>query len=170
MAGASTYEREVLHPGPTGRGCKIYATPPGKWREVRAARALALTKERSRSLMSGWIIDSIVCGSSGTEIRNERQKQTQRIAHAAISLVYFEARQIWRIVCRASRWQFFPLVGSFTQPRKCDAPLVWVRSVAREIETRENYQGYFVASSESNGKLVQSTEAHLAYLGWKNGF
>lgn len=26
-AGASTYEQEVLHPGPTGRSRKIYATP-----------------------------------------------------------------------------------------------------------------------------------------------
>lgn len=65
MAGASTYEQEVLHPGPTGRNYKIYATPAGKWREVRAL-ARALTKERSRSLMSGQIIDSIVWKSGLT--------------------------------------------------------------------------------------------------------
>lgn len=35
MAGASTYEQEVLLPGPWGRDRKIYATPAGE--EERAS-------------------------------------------------------------------------------------------------------------------------------------
>lgn len=46
------------------RSRKIYATPHRrKVKYERCARATALTKERSRSLMSNRIIDSIICGT-----------------------------------------------------------------------------------------------------------
>lgn len=37
MAGASTYEQEVLLPGPWGRDRKIYATPAGEEERARAS-------------------------------------------------------------------------------------------------------------------------------------
>jgi len=42
MAGASTYEQEVLLPGPWGRDRKIYATPAGEEERANAR------KERGR--------------------------------------------------------------------------------------------------------------------------
>lgn len=91
MAGASTYEQEVLLPGPWGRDRKIYATPAGEEeRESEAEngkreragegrpkrdprmRACTLTKERSSSLTSVRIIDS-TDAASDYRVRERRE-------------------------------------------------------------------------------------------------